>query len=789
MIAVSLPITCARDLQHDLGDDRVDLAGHDRGALLELGQEQLADARRAGPEPISARSLAILVSETAITLSAPESSTSASRLPCASNGSSGGRIVQARLASRAARARARRTPGACSGPCRSRCRRAGSARPAAARCAPAARRAGPARRSRANSWPSVTGTASIRCVRPDLTMSLNSSALAAKRALEPLERGQQVVGGLVERGEVDGAGGRRRWTTAPCSRGRWGARRRRRASAMHLVGVHVRGGARAGLEDVDRELLVVLARGHLRRRRRRSARPASASSRPSSAFTRAAAPLMRPEPVDHRGRDALARDREVLDRLGGLAAPQLLLLSSRSCACHRDGSFDVVACADAIVASAAERHQLPRHPDRIVVGHQEAGARAARAAGRRGAGRAPPRRPASGCSGPRRPTAAAPGSRSARRRRAARAAAPRGQRRANARPRAREVAVAADVRERVADEVARGRVARARSARSPPSGRNATRAPCESARSRPGTAAARAARHARRQRRRRSARRCRRLGISTSRAGVEPPGDDARAAGARRPASWPPTSGARAQRPRAQKPAMHLGQPVRGCRGGAGGPRSRRAAGGRAARGGSGRRAARRPAPTRGARARRVQQRERRPGARLAVGDARAVGVVVEAQPHPAPRRRARPRGRRLRRAGGGPADAGRLLEAAHQLGLRPRPCRARPALDRPHQVAEAQRGRVGARQRRRPACPPTGVRASPTFCRSASRSRARRTSRAACRRPAHRPGRGAQRARHGRGRAARRPPAATRARSRNRRCQPPPAPRAGRGAGACAAS
>ena len=43
-----------------------------------------------GPEPISARSLAILVSETAMTFSAPDSSTSASRLPCASNGSSGG---------------------------------------------------------------------------------------------------------------------------------------------------------------------------------------------------------------------------------------------------------------------------------------------------------------------------------------------------------------------------------------------------------------------------------------------------------------------------------------------------------------------------------------------------------------------------------------------------------------------------------------------------------------------------------------------------------------------------
>ena len=45
-----------------------------------------------GPEPISARSLAIFVNDTAMTLSAPDSSTSASRLPCASNGSSGAEI-------------------------------------------------------------------------------------------------------------------------------------------------------------------------------------------------------------------------------------------------------------------------------------------------------------------------------------------------------------------------------------------------------------------------------------------------------------------------------------------------------------------------------------------------------------------------------------------------------------------------------------------------------------------------------------------------------------------------
>ncbi len=46
-----------------------------------------------GPEPMSARSFAIFVSETATTFSAPDSSTSASRLPCASNGSAGASIL------------------------------------------------------------------------------------------------------------------------------------------------------------------------------------------------------------------------------------------------------------------------------------------------------------------------------------------------------------------------------------------------------------------------------------------------------------------------------------------------------------------------------------------------------------------------------------------------------------------------------------------------------------------------------------------------------------------------
>ena len=51
----------------------------------------------------------------------------------------------------------------------------------------------------------------------------------------------------------------------------------------------------------------------------------SESSRPSSPLTAAAVPLMRPEPADHRNGHALAGYGEVVDGLGGLAAPQLLL--------------------------------------------------------------------------------------------------------------------------------------------------------------------------------------------------------------------------------------------------------------------------------------------------------------------------------------------------------------------------------------------------------------------------------------------------------------------------------
>ena len=183
-----------------------------------------------GPEPISARSLAILVSETATTFSAPDSSTSASRLACASNGSSGARIVEAGVGRRA----------------RSRTRSANSGcvlRPVPVAVPPSGIWAtcGSAFAHAPAAEPDLRGVAGELLAERDrdrvhqvraagLDDVLERLGLGRERRLELLERGQQPVRRLVERGEVDGATGRRRWTTGPCSRGRSRARRRRRAS-------------------------------------------------------------------------------------------------------------------------------------------------------------------------------------------------------------------------------------------------------------------------------------------------------------------------------------------------------------------------------------------------------------------------------------------------------------------------------------------------------------------------------------------------------------------------------
>ena len=91
VIAVSLPITCAETCRTTSGITGLTLPGMIEEPFCSSGRS-ISPIPARGPEPISARSLAILVSETATTFSAPESSTRASRLACASNGSRGAAI-------------------------------------------------------------------------------------------------------------------------------------------------------------------------------------------------------------------------------------------------------------------------------------------------------------------------------------------------------------------------------------------------------------------------------------------------------------------------------------------------------------------------------------------------------------------------------------------------------------------------------------------------------------------------------------------------------------------------
>ena len=97
---------------------------------------------------------------------------------------------------------------------------------------------------------------------------------------------------------------------------------------QHLVGVHVRGRARAGLEHIDRELVVELT----------GRDPVSGSSDPLSDLgveqaevrvdSRGGA-LDPPKPVDHSARNRLAGDPEVLDCLACLASVEGLCAHER----------------------------------------------------------------------------------------------------------------------------------------------------------------------------------------------------------------------------------------------------------------------------------------------------------------------------------------------------------------------------------------------------------------------------------------------------------------------------
>jgi len=84
----------------------------------------------------------------------------------------------------------------------------------------------------------------MRWVRPDLTTSSNSDAFASSERRQVHRRREDVVRRLTHVHVVVGVhvfAGKR---------------------GDHLVRVHVRGGARAGLEDIDRKLIVELPCGN-----------------------------------------------------------------------------------------------------------------------------------------------------------------------------------------------------------------------------------------------------------------------------------------------------------------------------------------------------------------------------------------------------------------------------------------------------------------------------------------------------------------------------------------------
>ena len=146
--------------------------------------------------------------------------------------------------------------------------------------------------------------------------------LRLERARERLHRRQQVVDGLVERREVHG---RREDVVRRLAHVDVVVRVHALAGEVrdHLVRVHVRARPGAGLEDVDRELVVELARcdaiagggdalGHL------------GIEQPEIRVRAGGRGLDPAEPVRDRGGNRLTRDREVGHGLVGLAAPQLL---------------------------------------------------------------------------------------------------------------------------------------------------------------------------------------------------------------------------------------------------------------------------------------------------------------------------------------------------------------------------------------------------------------------------------------------------------------------------------
>ena len=145
-------------------------------------------------------------------------------------------------------------------------------------------------------------------------------ALAVQGGDERVDGGQQVHRGLLERGEVDGG-----WEDVVGRLTHVDVVVRVGAVAGevgdHLVGVHVRGGAGAGLEDVDGELVVVLAAPD---RVAGGGDPLGVIGveQPELGVGPRRLGLDPAEPVDDRGGHGMPGDGEVRHRLVGLTSPE-----------------------------------------------------------------------------------------------------------------------------------------------------------------------------------------------------------------------------------------------------------------------------------------------------------------------------------------------------------------------------------------------------------------------------------------------------------------------------------
>ena len=181
------------------------------------------------------------------------------------------------------------------------------------------------------SCPSVSGTASWRCVRPILTMSrerlgLPRRACRASRRTAGTSRPRicSTAAMCMAVGKVSFDD----WLLLTSSFG-WTsffeperpAEELDRAVGDDLVGVHVGLGAAAGLPDHQREVVVEPARRSPRRPPGRWRAPCPSGRSPRSRLTSGARLLEDAEGADHLAREALAADPEVLERALGLGAP------------------------------------------------------------------------------------------------------------------------------------------------------------------------------------------------------------------------------------------------------------------------------------------------------------------------------------------------------------------------------------------------------------------------------------------------------------------------------------